>query len=104
MISIHAEEKSPQFISTNRHIMQGLVDMTVLPEWHAGKKELAGTSKVVGGETYKIVIALNGYRPKSGSAGNAKTAIEILDNGLAILSLKSETNQDVRWKIVFAAH
>ncbi len=104
MISIHAEEKSPQFISTNRHIMQGLVDMTVLPEWHAGKKELTGTSKVIGGETYKIVIALNGYRPKSGSAGNAKTEIEIMNNGLAILSLKSETNQDVGWKIVFAAH
>ncbi len=38
MISIHAVEKFPQFISTNRHIMQGLVDMPGLPVWNDNKK------------------------------------------------------------------
>jgi hypothetical protein len=103
MISIHAEEKIPQFISTNRHIMQGLVDMTILPKWQADKKILTGKSKVIGGEVYKIMLALNGYIPASGSARNAKVKIEIpdIDKGLAVLSITSETNEEVEWKVVF---
>lgn len=103
MISIHAEEKNPQFISTNRHIMQGLVEMTILPTWHAGKNILTGKSKVIGGETYKVVIALNGHRPASCSAKNAKTKIEIIDkkNGLAILSVTTNNNKEVEWSVAF---
>ena len=52
MISIHSVEKHPQFISTNRHIMQGLVDMTGLPVWNEKKKVLSGISNVIGGEEY----------------------------------------------------
>jgi hypothetical protein len=104
MISIHAEEKNPQFVSTNRHIMQGLVDMTVLPAWHNDKKNLSGISKVVGGEIYKVVIALNGYLPSECSAINASAKIEITDKerGLALLSLSSEITRDVEWNIVFS--
>jgi hypothetical protein len=103
MISIHAEEKNPQFISTNRHIMQGLVDMIQLPVWQADKNVLAGKSKVIGGETYKIILALNGYQPVSVSAKNAKGKIEICDieRKLAIVSLTSKTNEEVEWKVVF---
>jgi hypothetical protein len=103
MISIHAGERYPQFISTNRHIMQGLVDMVGLPVWSAGKKSLAGKSKVVGGEVYKVVIALNGYRPVSCSAGNAKAKIESInkEKDLAVLALSSKNNEDVEWKILF---
>jgi hypothetical protein len=102
MISIHAQEKNPQFISTNRHIMQGLVDMTILPRWQDDSNTLSGTSKVVGGEIYKVVIALNGYRPGSCSAKNANADFEIIDNdrGLAVLSLISEMSREVEWKVV----
>jgi hypothetical protein len=103
MISIHAQENNPQFISTNRHIMQGLVDMTVLPGWQNESNTLSGKSKVVGGEIYKVVIALNGYHPGSCSAKNAKAEIEIIDNdrGLAVLTLISEMNREVEWKVGF---
>jgi hypothetical protein len=40
--------------------MQGLVDMVGLPVWSTDKKSLSGKSKAVGGEDYKVVIALNG--------------------------------------------
>jgi hypothetical protein len=103
MISIHAIEKNPQFISTNRHIMQGLVDMTVQPAWQARKLLLTGTSKVIGGEIYKVVIALNGFQPQSVSAKNAKANMAIPDKktGLLVLSLTSKTNEEVEWAIVF---
>ena len=103
MISIHSVEKHPQFISTNRHIMQGLVDMTGLPAWNENKKVLSGKSKVIGGEEYKVVIALNGYKPVKCSASNARAKIELADKekDLAVLSILSSKNSEVEWNISF---
>jgi hypothetical protein len=103
MISIHAEEKNPQFISTNRHIMQGYVDMAKYPVWDGSKNQLSGTSRVIGGETYRVVIALNGYRPGRATAKGAKVSIEVTDrkNGLAVLSIDRAGNTDVEWVVSF---
>ncbi len=103
MISIHEAEENPQFISTNRHIMQGLVDMTGLPQWNSHTGILTGKSKVVGGETYKVTIALNGYRPLSAKAKNARVEILATDkrSGLAVMSVNADTNCEVEWSIAF---
>ena len=103
MISIHEAEKNPQFISTNRHIMQGYVDMTGYPSWNSSKKELSGISEVVGGETYKITIALNGMKPVKAIARGAKASVRILDemNGLAVLEINRAENGEVGWEVRF---
>jgi hypothetical protein len=103
MISIHSVEEHPQFISTNRHIMQGLVDMTGLPVWNEERKILSGRSKVVGGETYKVVIALNGYKPTVCAAGNSRARIDLTDsaNNLAVLTILSPGNDEVKWSVSF---
>jgi hypothetical protein len=103
MISIHSVEKNPQFISTNRHIMQGLVDMTSLPVWNDNKKVLSGKSEVIGGEEYKVVIALNGYKPAKCSVSNARASIVPDDeaNDLAVLSIISSNNSEVEWNVSF---
>jgi uncharacterized protein (UPF0218 family) len=103
MISIHAVEKNPQFISTNRHIMQGLVDMVELPVWNENNKVLVGKSKVIGREEYRVVIALNGYKSVKCSAQNAKATIKMIDGekDLAVLSILSAINKDVAWEISF---
>ena len=103
MISIHSVEKHPQFISTNRHIMQGLVDMTALPAWDESKKVLTGKSKIIGGEEYKVVIALNDFIPDKCNALNARTKIELVDNehDLAVLSVFGEKGSEVEWNITF---
>ena len=109
MLSVHRVERHPQLLSTNRHLMQGYVDMAGVPRWDAAKRELAGTSKVVGGETYKVVLALNGYRPAGASAhvaGGAavRARVEAVPggDGLAVLSLDSQGNAQVRWALSFA--
>ncbi len=103
MISVHEAEKNPQFISTNRHIMQGFVDMTRYPSWNSSAKELYGISKVIGGEPYIVVIALNGFRPLKPSAKGAKTSITVTDekNGLALLKIEKPGNGEVEWRIKF---
>ncbi|MFZ4708113.1 MAG: hypothetical protein ACOYMF_19070, partial [Bacteroidales bacterium] len=78
---------------TNRHIMQGLVDMTGLPVWNSSAAILTGKSKVVGGETYKVMIALNSYHPLTSKAKNAKVKIVVPDkaSGLAVLLVNADT-------------
>jgi len=97
MLSVHAVEDHPQFISTNRHIMQGYVDMAQLPRWDPGSRTLEGASRVVGGETYKVVIALNGHAPLDASPD---CRIDALPGGeLAVLSIDRPANETVEWKV-----
>jgi len=102
MLSVHEAEPNPQFLSTNRHLMQGYVDMPGAPKWDAWHLRLCGTSRVVGGETYKVVLASNGYRPAGASAGAAKARVETAGGeGLAVLSIDSPKNADVEWTVTF---
>ena len=75
MMSVHEVTKHPQFISSNRHVMQGYVDV-LKTDWNPATRKLTGTSKVVGGETYKLVIATNGRKPASCFAQGAKAEIQ----------------------------
>lgn len=96
VLSIHQVEKNPQFISTDRHIMQGYLDFEKYPEWNPEKRELSGISKVIGGEPYRVVIALNGYKPLSSEG------IEISEeNGLAVLTICRPQNEAFLWVIRF---
>jgi hypothetical protein len=110
MLSVHKAENHPQFLSTNRHIMQGFVDMTAYPQWNESRKTLTGTSEVIGEESYKVVIACNGRIPKScnikdNNIGTTQTTsrVYIVDekNGLAELDINSKTNAALTWEIVF---
>ncbi len=62
MMSVRRVERNPQFLASNRHIMQGLVDLVGI-EWNQDAKELRGVSLVVGGETYRAIVACNGRKP-----------------------------------------
>jgi hypothetical protein len=90
MLSIRKVEKNPQVISTNRHIMQGHLDLADV-KWDG--RRLTGRAKVVAGEPFRIVIALNGRQPE-----NLKPSG---DGRLAVLTLQQATNQTVEWSINF---
>ena len=101
MMSVHEVTTHPQFISTNRHIMQGYVDV-LKTEWHPFRGKLTGTSKIVGGETYKLVIATNGRKPGSCSVKGAKAEIKVINNeadGTAVLRIDSAENAIVDWSL-----
>ena len=101
MMSVHEAEKNPQIISSNRHIMQGYTDVSSI-KWDASGKVLSGTSRVVGGETYKLVIATNGYRPVSCKTENAKgETTKGADANLIVLAIDKTENGTVKWSVVF---
>lgn len=46
LLAVHRAQANPQFISSDRHVTQGAVELTRLT-WNASTKTLAGTVKVV---------------------------------------------------------
>ena len=103
MISIHAAEDNPQWISTDRHIMQGYVDLVKIPRWNEDAKTLCGTSSVIGGEAYRVTLALNGYTPQKVTASGAGVNIKIRSDhhNLADVVLEAKENRDVTWQVAF---
>ncbi len=120
MMSLRSVQPVPQFLSSNRHLMQGLVDHLGC-DWDESKRELRGVSLVVGGETYRAIFACNGSRPTSvvaddtidrslansryGRPSAAAAHIRELPEapGLAELTLQRPANGPVAWTIRFAS-
>jgi len=103
MLSVHRAEPRPQFLSTNRHLMQGYVDLVGQPQWNGQKSTLSGTSKVVGGEPYELILAANGYRAVNAQATSAKARIDSMPGaeGLLRLTIESAETAHVPWKVAF---
>jgi len=90
MLTIRKVEKNPQVISTNRHLMQGHLDLDDV-KWDG--RRLTGRARVAAGEPFRIVIALNSRQPE-----NLKPSE---DGWLAVLTLQQATNQTVEWSVNF---
>ena len=104
MLSIHAVASRPQWISTDRHVMQGYVDLIKKPQWDASTRSLLAISDVIENEPCRVVIALNGYRPLKAQADGARAVISVRqDNAnLADLMIEHDDNDRVNWCVTFA--
>jgi hypothetical protein len=101
MLSIRKVQPNPQVLSTNRHVLQGWVDLANVT-WDAGKQCLSGTANVIGGEPFKIVAAGNGSTASRASAsGGRVTLIKHRADGLVEIILERPDNGEVSWKINF---
>ena len=104
MLAIHSVKDHPQFIATNRHIMQGYVDLLRKPVWDPKEQVLSGVSGVVPGETYRIVLALNGYTPGKAVADDARCTVRIWSNNANIADLiirKDIYDGETPWRVSF---
>jgi len=98
MLSVREVMSHPQVISTNRHIMQGAMEWSRRPTWNAINRSLSGTARVVVGETYTMVLALNGWRIAQTRGAIAK----VLPGGMnAQISIRSATNGESNWACRF---
>lgn len=104
MIAIHEVQNHPQFISTNRHIMQGYLDLENV-QWNESAKELSGTAKVIGGEPFNVVIAGNGFDVVKAMSKDNDVKVNIIQGkapGIYELEINSYKNQSVNWLISFS--
>ncbi|MHC4744973.1 MAG: hypothetical protein ACYS8Z_23910, partial [Planctomycetota bacterium] len=102
MMSIHEAEDHPQFISTNRHIMQGYVDLIRI-EWLPGRNILRGISRITGGDRYVVNIATNGYAARAAQVNDPDTRVSLEngDKGLSKLIIERDENGIVEWTVEF---
>jgi hypothetical protein len=102
MVSLRKAEANPQVISTNRHLLQGWVELSGV-KWDAESKTLAGTAKVIGGEPFKIVVANNGAKSPKIGVEDAKASIapHPTSADLVVVTLECEANTDVTWRVSY---
>ena len=98
--SLHRKKNHPQFLSTNRHIMQGLLDLAEV-KWDANTMTYSGVAKVVGGEPFVITLANNKHLSAGVKASTGKVDITKAENDLSRLTLTSDKNADVKWSVTW---
>jgi hypothetical protein len=83
--------------------MQGYLDLIEKPEWNEDEGVLEGVSAVVAKDRYEVVLACNGRIPVSvrASAGQADLGWKDQQEGIAVLTLKTTENTNVRWELRF---
>jgi hypothetical protein len=103
VLSVHAVEGRPQWLSTDRHIMQGYVELVSRPTWNQEKKTLSAVSRLVAGEPYHVVLALNGYRATKAATSDGRAEIKAIagNQNLISLELVSGSGSNVVWTVSF---
>lgn len=96
--SLHRKLNHPQFLSTSRHIMQGLLDLAEV-KWEQNTLTYSGTAKVVGGEPFVITLANNGHLPTGAKASTGQADITTTGDGLSKLTLTSDQNAEIQWSV-----
>ncbi len=102
MLAVRECLNRPQVLSTDRHLMQGYLDLSEV-EWQADNLVLSGASQVVGNDPYRISIALNGYTAIGVTTEEDETDARLSSpqEGLVELQLKRNDNKKVRWSVCF---
>jgi hypothetical protein len=101
MISVRKVQHHPQVVSTNRHVLQGWVEMKDV-RWDRETRALTGTASVIGGEPFKIVVANNGAKALKLEADGGETELETHPvPGLSSLNLSTPINTEVKWKLKY---
>jgi hypothetical protein len=102
MLSVREQLDHPCIISTNRHIMQGYLDV-ISTSWDTETKTLSGKSKLIGNDPCVITIAAEGLIPESSSceSSNTTSGLSAVSDGLVHLTLTSTNNLEENWAVVF---
>lgn len=93
--SLRKKLDHPQVLSTNRHIMQGMLDQTA---WNTDSLTLAGKTRVVAGNPIILSIAANGFTPTAAAISSGK--IHFAHEGNIVkVTIYSETTTEVEWSL-----
>ncbi len=98
MMSVREQTKNPQVLSTDRHLMQGFIELSNVQYTN---RLLSGDAQLVENETMKIIIAINGKKPKSVLIEKGKASFKMIDKNLMELSLATEKSEKLKWNVKF---
>jgi hypothetical protein len=99
MVSLRKVEAHPQVVSTNRHIMQGMMECHGI-SWSAKRRALTGRVDVVGGEDFVLTVACNGLAPERCEGAVLRKRKEA--RGLVDLVFTADVNTEKRFVLTFS--
>lgn len=101
-MAVREVENTPQVLSTDRHLLQGLLELSEV-SWNPETKELTGYAELVEDEPMRIAIATNGWQPQSSlaSADGVKCSLENSSANIVKLTLESAKGGKAFWKVSF---
>ncbi|HEX8548312.1 MAG TPA: hypothetical protein VF691_15230, partial [Cytophagaceae bacterium] len=94
MMSLREVENHPQVLSTDRHLMQGYIELTDI---HWKGNALKGTTEMVENEPMKIIIATNGKDITSASTSLGTISYKYITPDLLELAITSPVKGKVSW-------
>jgi len=102
MLSVRKVEENPQVLSTNRHVLQGWVELADV-KWNPISMKLTGIAKIIGGEPFRIVVANNGRKNISITSAGASARMESHPAGkdFTILVLESKDSKETYWEVKY---
>ena len=100
VFSVRKKIERPQIVSTNRHLTQGVCDLTNV-FWSSDTQKLSGKSKIIKDRLYKIYIHCpEGFEPVDCIFPGEKSIV-YLGNQLFEIGLKSISTGESDWDILF---
>lgn len=102
MLSVRRQLDRPQVLSTDRHIMQGYLELEDVA-WDPAAGTMAGTLAAIAGEPTTIAIATNGRTPSGRVACAQDAALSTREgqDGVVYLTITSGATDPVRWSLGF---
>ena len=98
VLAIHPVKKHPQFLSSNRHITQGGIDLDDI-RWDDVTMTLSGASKVVKGYPHLITIRVSDGFVPSKFEGCEKTSST--DNRILLIRIHPQATGVMEWSVTF---
>jgi hypothetical protein len=104
MISVRECLTRPQVISTDRHVMQGYLDLLRV-DWDERRRVLTGVSRIIGGDRYTVTLALNGQSPRKVECKdkNITAKLSSVKEDIAGFTLEGPDNGTIEWSVAFGA-
>jgi len=109
VLAIREVTDRPLVLSTSRHIMQGVVDISA-ETWDPKARALGATSKVVAGDPYEVRVLTRStagpWKPAAAQVSRADRAAGVTttmkaDGEMVRVTINSNTSRQVNWKVVF---
>lgn len=102
LIALHQKLDRPQFLSSDRHITQGAIDLTAL-HWDADAKKLSGTVQLVADFSTTLRFRVpDGFTFQSANAENAELTTAIEAKGrVAAVTLKAAESKETPFTLEF---
>ncbi|MBK1789634.1 hypothetical protein [Persicirhabdus sediminis] len=101
MVSVREVQPQPQIISSDRHIMQGMFELTDI-SWNTEKSTLSGKLEIISNDPATVTVAKNGYlKTPTIDCDGAAYKIHSETSDYFKVTFDSAESKQVSWSIQF---